>query len=388
MKAIRTAIIDDGISIDESLNLINSKIIHLKIKDDKIIVEKVDKNIFIASHGTVCYWIYADNVNRNDYELYSIKVIDPITRESSMDNLRIALEWCLENDIKLICMSIGTTNFLDFKLDDVLRKLYEKNVIMIAACSNKNIYTYPASSQYVLGVKHDYKNILPSNRFSYNEQDISNIEITCNGDFDELGKKVHYEFEKYNSFIVPYIASVIHKVLLEGNKTINDIKSVLKSKAIVSNELATYEYFKNSYKDWTEEIDIPIIAIVNDAGNSTEHFTEHIVNGFRSDKYNAVLLQDGTNNKEYYKYSFAKLIEVYGNIVNAVKLVINSANTDILLIDIPFEPLDELTRNNLIDIVVKNKNSLLFPDFESIEVVEFNEIEVSGVIAEIYSKLE
>lgn len=388
MIILKTAIIDDGISINESLKINNPNIIHLQANGNTICLDEVDENTYVTSHGTVCYWIYTDNINREDYQLYSIKVIDPITRKSSINNLRVALEWCYDNEIKLVCMSIGTTNFLNYTLDDILQKLYKKNVIMIAACSNKNVYTYPASSQYVIGVKHDYQNILSRGRYFYNEQDISNIEIICNGDFDALGKKVNYEFKKYNSFIVPYIASIIHKNLLKNYITNSDIRSVLKRKTIINNELSTYEYYKGSYKDWTENIDIPIIAIVNDNGNSTKYFIENIVYGFRSNEYNAILLQNQTVNKEYYIYFLDKLIKICGNIINVVKLINNASNADILFVDIPLKYLDELMKKNITDIIIRRKGSLLFSGLESIEIAEFNETAEQKVIEQIFNKLK
>ena len=79
---------------------------------------------------------------------------------------RKALQYCLENDVAVISMSIGTTDLNEQKgLVPLLKALHSQGKIMIAAIQNEDKVSLPASLPYVTGVKADHACLLEEGTF-------------------------------------------------------------------------------------------------------------------------------------------------------------------------------------------------------------------------------
>ena len=63
----------------------------------------------------------------------------------SIDSFKAALEWCLKEKIKLVHMSVGTTNYIDAKkIENIIKQMVSNKMILCAALSNTNFPTWPA----------------------------------------------------------------------------------------------------------------------------------------------------------------------------------------------------------------------------------------------------
>lgn len=191
---------------------------HYKIKRNKVIKDRKKYIGKVLNHGCICYQILYENSVEIEYSLHCIKVIEDKESKGDIKKLMIALEWCLQNKIQIISLSIGTRSSLDGELlKPVLWKLYEMGVIVIAAFNNQNTLTYPAAFDFVIGVCIDNKSILPLNSFIYLEKNENNIDIIAQYNIKDLERRMGIQIGEYNSYVVPFIVSEILKIKAAGN---------------------------------------------------------------------------------------------------------------------------------------------------------------------------
>ncbi|MDO5539215.1 MAG: S8 family serine peptidase [Eubacteriales bacterium] len=130
-KNVSLAIIDTVIN-DEKLNA-SLICYHYEVLDNGHIRKRDEKDVDIT-HGTICAEIITSICEK--VVIYSIKILDPKGEGTSFE-LKCALEWCYQNDIEIIHMSLGTTNYHDACIiDDIIAKLISKGTILVAAHHN------------------------------------------------------------------------------------------------------------------------------------------------------------------------------------------------------------------------------------------------------------
>ena len=129
------AILDDGVSKSNTQS--PSFYCMVNLRDDK---ETFNNSI---SHGTIVFEIISQYYSK--CFISCIKVIDN-NGKCSIEDLANAINWCLNNDVDIIHMSIGTTQI--YNIGQVLKLIHiaeEKGVIMVASQSNTSVFTFPAS---------------------------------------------------------------------------------------------------------------------------------------------------------------------------------------------------------------------------------------------------
>ncbi len=105
----------------------------------------------------------------------------------------------------------------------------QKGVIIVAACNNKNVYTYPASLSNVIGVKCDPEEQLKEGQYRYNPYPLDGIEITaCSSHlivkYDGIGKTTSC----CNSFATPMITAIVYNILLKNSSlSLEEVKNRL-----------------------------------------------------------------------------------------------------------------------------------------------------------------
>ena len=86
------------------------------------------------THGDKCYSII--KYFCPEVEFISIKIMETGER-GSIDSFKAALEWCLKEKIKLVHMSVGTTNYIDAKkIENIIKQMVSNKMILCAALSN------------------------------------------------------------------------------------------------------------------------------------------------------------------------------------------------------------------------------------------------------------
>ena len=145
---MKIGLIDDGVCIDKELKK-NVTFTGKIPKAGNVVID--EGNVSPYSHGTICAKII---VKQCTYaEICSLKILDD-TLSASVNQLSCAITWCIENDIKLINLSLGTVNSIEFSyMKTIMQQAYDNGIIIVAAFNNFNTYTMPASLPFVVGVK-------------------------------------------------------------------------------------------------------------------------------------------------------------------------------------------------------------------------------------------
>ena len=103
-------------------------------------------------HGTQCAHIIQKMVDNKDYNIYNIKIFEDRLKASSKVVLE-AIQWCIDNNIKIINLSLSITDinyYYEFKrICDVACK---QGVIIVAAADNAGRVCLPAYLENVFGV--------------------------------------------------------------------------------------------------------------------------------------------------------------------------------------------------------------------------------------------
>ena len=158
-----------------------------------------------------------------------------------MDRALIAaIQWCIDNEIDVANLSLGTTD-VTFKkaLQKVCRKAVDAGVILVAAESNDGLESYPAVFPEVIGVtggaiadlstpQHAYE----VDGFYYRKDHC--IECVARGDDQRVcwlnGKHI---MTGGNSFAAPHITGIIARLLEQHPKcSVQDIRLLLQEKAL------------------------------------------------------------------------------------------------------------------------------------------------------------
>lgn len=227
---VRVAIIDDGIGI--GLYDIGNVAQSIEITLD-ITVQDTDKyEQFNNSHGTVCAAIVKKYYSEAIFT--SVKVLSD-KRKGKKEQLVKAIQWCMDNGIQVANLSLGTIDYRDFELiKDVINKAYNKGLIIVAACSNKDIFTYPAACNNVIGVKCSHTSDLREGEYIFNLYPLDGIEVTAcsehmllkNGNESKLTRMC-------NSYAAPMITADVCKIIYKyPNITLEGIKQKLYKSSI------------------------------------------------------------------------------------------------------------------------------------------------------------
>lgn len=150
-QGIKVAVFDTGIDINNR---------DVQVKDGVSFVEGVSDFSDDNGHGTAVAGIIGAVKNNEGYlgvapevELYSVKVLDK-DGLGTYSNIIQGIEWAIENDMDIISMSLGGTQYSKI-LKDAISEANKNNILVVAASGNEgragNI-DYPARFNEVICV--------------------------------------------------------------------------------------------------------------------------------------------------------------------------------------------------------------------------------------------
>lgn len=166
----------------------------------------------LRSHGTICASILASVMPRH-VELHTISTHNKDST-ITLENVCTALGWCLKGPPDYICMSLGSSNWLEVKkLGQITKQLADAGSRIFAACANNGHVVFPAAYSWVTGIRYESGII-----GLYQERDspIGNNIIV--GDFttpvlEKLERENVFFMSRTNSMAAPY---ALGKMLSEG----------------------------------------------------------------------------------------------------------------------------------------------------------------------------
>ncbi len=212
---IDIAIIDDG--INEGLFDIGDLKYNIEITSELNIIERKGYNKYLPSHATTCAAIIR---KYSPYAvLSSIKILNN-KRRGLPEQLVKSIEWCADVGIRIVNLSLGTVHYKDrHVLRNVVNKAVKKGLIIIAACSNNNIITYPSCFSSVIGVKCDLDNELREGEYIYNYNACDGIDVTaCCGHLLRKNNGDEFYSSICNSFATPLVTAKVCEIIKSNKK--------------------------------------------------------------------------------------------------------------------------------------------------------------------------
>ena len=227
--SLRIAFIDDG--INTSIFSIPIPVSNIMLADNRT-VEYKESSINPCSHGTLCAAIFCKYANLKNVELLCLKVLNSELRGKAVSLIE-ALEWCINNNVNIVNCSLGTTSKSDFSaLEAFFNKIKNQKIIIVAAKSNKNIYTYPACNNNVIGVKSNY--IYKDGNIKLKWYPFDDVEVETSG-VHTLVLKDNGSFKTINanSFSTPVVTARIADIIDKyGQMTVIEILKHLEGEAV------------------------------------------------------------------------------------------------------------------------------------------------------------
>lgn len=218
------AFIDDG--INSNLFNIGSLKHNIEICEDLKIKGREEYSLNLISHGTLCAAItkmYSPKVI-----ISSIKILDSASQKCGKRQLIRALYWCVENDIKIVNVSLGSIDYRDFKeVKDCINNVTKFGLIVIAAFSNMNVYTVPASLTNVIGV--NCSKSCSDDEYLFHRYAMDGIDVSASGSHYLYDLVVNSYYTGYsNSYSAPVISGKVYEILLNyPDSSLEDIKEEL-----------------------------------------------------------------------------------------------------------------------------------------------------------------
>lgn len=211
---ISIGLIDSG--IDKSSNIIDNKYIVDLFK------KKSSNNDFFLKHGTFCAHLLQKNVPHA--LIYDLKVFDKKLITSSK-NIINAINLCIENNIKLINLSLSVNDpnyYYEFK--NICDEAFKKGLIIVASADNIGRVCLPAYLNSVIGV--GIAQVENENDFLYMDEP---IQIYAKGLFNDN----QINDRTATSYATARMTGIIANILIE-NPHIDyyELLSILKSRAL------------------------------------------------------------------------------------------------------------------------------------------------------------
>ena len=234
LREDRVAIIDNGINS----NLMCKEKIQSQMviyDNNRCIEDKEEIQITDFQHGTFCALIF-EKYN-SDCILNSVRILDK-NGKGGVEKIEPALEWCYQNNIKIVNLSFGTTNFNECeKLKKLINKYVYNGMIIVAATANSGFVSYPASFTNVIGVA------TTGSPLSYSE-DYMQMGIDTVVPSEHIIKMFDEEIRTSlsNSYAAPYACALIaNRLNIDKTLSIKKLKEYAKEQSHIEMTVDSYE---------------------------------------------------------------------------------------------------------------------------------------------------
>jgi len=369
-KIPKVAFIDDGINpkhIPEGLS-----VAHFVADEGEV---QADTPISGDSHGSTCYQIFRTHV-QTQYHLVSIKVLNSDTGTGTAKNLLAALHWCVDQDIDLINMSMGTRQYVDFAPISEVVNLLSKTVI-VAAGSNQNELTFPACHGSVIGVRHCNHEDL-RNKFVYFSVSHDRIDVMTDARDLSISHKDDQTIilESANSFATPIITARVCDYLTQGHIGLDAIRQRLKADATDNISFTDYEFYKSLLFGW-EDLCIPVVALLDETPVATDKLNT-LLGVFVQDGYRAVGLSRYCASSAYdLIFHLNRHGEDRVSLPALIELYYNFTLPDILFLHIGLQDLFSLPSGLQADIIIMSRDAKV-ADYDYRDKVSILELDESA----------
>lgn len=252
-QGINVAILDTG--VDYNHPGIKDRFDPQKKGHNFVLSQDPDEPIDDDVHGTLVARILAEKGSgvAPQVNLYAIKLSR--TREFPLRNIMEGLDWCVENSMDIVNMSLAT-HMYDRDFHKKCEKAYKKKIVLVAAAGNiETGADFPASFYEevisVASIDSDMRHCVFSNVWP-------SIDVSAPGkDFYPLNEMPTSDDKEGTSYSAPQITGVIAiglSMLRKNGKITSpkEIEQVLKETAM---DLSDVEAVQKVISDWIEVYD-------------------------------------------------------------------------------------------------------------------------------------
>ena len=218
MNQIKIAIIDTGLNenIYHYKNIIGKR--HFYIKNSCIYMN--DDVFDYNGHGTSC----AEIISRHCQScmLYIIKITQGNMRTTYSCLLIEALNYLLNVDVDIINISMSLRCEENREeMEVLLQQLRDQNKIIVVSVVNGEKQSYPANSEYCIGVRAEFEY-----DYNYSYSNYNKVQIVCNM-FPELVLNSNYKYYWFsgNSKETAFVSALIGNIIHDNDK--KDLDSLL-----------------------------------------------------------------------------------------------------------------------------------------------------------------
>ncbi|MDC7291831.1 hypothetical protein NXH76_29120 [Blautia schinkii] len=165
--------------IDDTLSGCLTEVAHIESYQyirGRFTISNIKKNPSTISHSAICLEIL-ESLLDIEHKILHIQIISPEEIRGTIQGLTDAMLLCIEKEVDIICLSVGSLKLSDSTLlYPVIKKLIINNIVIVASQSNLGYRTLPALYDEVVGVISDNTGelsypdfrLLPSNPFGIN----------------------------------------------------------------------------------------------------------------------------------------------------------------------------------------------------------------------------
>ncbi len=194
-------------------------------------------------HGTICTLIIEKYCPGNVFT--AIRILDR-RGTGAVEKLEPALEWCYQNNIKLVNLSLGTTHYKEREtLNRLINKYTYKGLVIVAAISNIGYFTFPASFANVISA------VKKENGLSYTKDYLHlGIDTVVPAEHTVTLGNRRYKSTHSNSYAAPYVTAMVCRMMAEGEKCdIHEIKRYVRGKSatLMTDELYNPDWIYRAY---------------------------------------------------------------------------------------------------------------------------------------------
>jgi len=274
---LEIAVIDDGVSKETITDLL----FNLEYRDGSI--RECKSAISCYSHGSICSAIIRKYVP--DARVGSIRVLGS-DKSGEATALLSAIQWCVERDIKILNLSLGSVEACDIPaMSKVVKEAYNKGCILVAACKNGRNTSYPASLMNVLGVRLDTS--LKGFAYSVNPFPNGGVELSASADHEVFlsSDATTYNTQMFNSYASPVITAAVYELLATGKceRSFEDVRgSLYRNAGFGTPKSISHSRITSHFERIPCNNTVPIVAFV---GNGAYQLMIDIASRFLRDNY-------------------------------------------------------------------------------------------------------
>ena len=191
-------------------------------------VKVAGHSIVRPSHGLICLRYFKAFAHQQNVSL--VPTVSSPNEQAPVECMVHALSALKKARPDLVVMSMGTTNPL--VADQLVQEAFElvqRDVVIVCACSNEDIVSFPASIPGIIGVRNDRQNILQAGFFSYIDNPIDGIDVVAS----PLSLPNTRIKPASNSLAAQYVGALICNIMCkDGIRGISSIRAALTQQSV------------------------------------------------------------------------------------------------------------------------------------------------------------